>query len=144
MMVYARFLAGNLRRINNGPKGERRRRLLALLSEQQNHRCCYCGIRAEILNRRSQGHTVPPRWHATIEHIVSLAAGGSNAWENLAMACYWCNNLRGLRDALAFYESRAWEAAQAARSRANFPPWVRRLGLPWPQMVEIWPRAVGR
>lgn len=47
------------------------------LSEAQNHRCCYCGCDIRV--------------GATIEHVVPLAAGGPNKWENLAASCDRCN-----------------------------------------------------
>ncbi len=132
------------------PSNDRKRRcnreMRARLSAEQNHHCCYCGIRTEILERSGMDGK-PPSWHATIEHIHARRRGCGrrrDRWSNLAMACYGCNNLRGNRDALAFYESREWEAAQASKPRASFPAWVRDLALPWPKMVDVWPQAVGR
>ena len=54
-----------------------------LLSERQNHRCCYCGVRTD--------HLGPLAQRPTIEHIIPLALGGPDRMENLVMACLTCN-----------------------------------------------------
>jgi len=45
--------------------------------------------------------TVPLDWnepaHATLEHIIPRALGGSDEPENLAVACKRCNQLKGRR-----------------------------------------------
>lgn len=33
----------------------------------------------------------------TLDHVVPRAKGGKNTWENLATACYPCNNKKGAR-----------------------------------------------
>jgi hypothetical protein len=51
------------------------------LAEAQNWRCCYCGVRTN-------------EWNApkpTIEHVVSLATGGLDHPDNMAMVCLPCN-----------------------------------------------------
>lgn len=82
--------------------GDARRRKLLRCSEQQNHRCCYCGC-----------HTWHPSYGehgrkgrlATLEHIRTRESGGTDSMDNLSMACYNCNNSRGnLEDPIEFYE----------------------------------------
>jgi uncharacterized protein (TIGR02646 family) len=60
-----------------------RRKKRFRLAEAQNWRCCYCGDRVD----ESQ---------TTTEHIVPAALGGTNDWENLAMACFPCNQKNGI------------------------------------------------
>jgi len=58
-----------------------------IVSEQQNHRCCYCGIRTTEV----QGF----KYSATVEHIIPKSQGGPDDLDNYALACYKCNNDRG-------------------------------------------------
>ena len=64
---------------------------LTKLSEQQNHRCCYCGKHTWTKHYGEDGV-----WQdmATIEHIVARNNGGTNKKGNIVMACAGCNNLR--------------------------------------------------
>jgi HNH endonuclease len=57
------------------------------LSEEQNHRCCYCGQILQLDNPYASNY-------ASIEHIVPREYGGSNDWDNLAVSCMTCNNSR--------------------------------------------------
>ena len=63
------------------------------LSEQQNHRCCYCG---------RQTRMDVPISHpllATFEHVQRRADNGSDDESNLVIACRECNGLRGTTSA---------------------------------------------
>lgn len=67
----------------HGIGGQRARSIRADLWGKQGGRCCYC--EAEFDPRpNSNGY-------ATIEHLVDRAKGGVNARENLALACFACN-----------------------------------------------------
>jgi hypothetical protein len=55
------------------------------LVEAARHRCSYC--------RAPTAAGVP----LVIDHIVPLAAGGSNDYANLCVACYRCNGYKGSR-----------------------------------------------
>jgi len=57
-----------------------------IISERQNHRCCYCGIRTTDV----QGL----KYSATIEHILPKSQGGKDDPENYALACSNCNGKR--------------------------------------------------
>lgn len=60
-----------------------------ILSESQNHRCCYCGVEMTDPEIR------PPLPTAcTIEHIMSRSRGGADVWENIVAACTRCNSWR--------------------------------------------------
>jgi 5-methylcytosine-specific restriction endonuclease McrA len=61
------------------------RRFKACLCEEQNHRCCYCGIHF--------GQSSDPS-EATIEHITPLSRGGQDHPDNIAIACRGCNTRR--------------------------------------------------
>lgn len=66
-----------------------RRRMIRRLSEAQNHRCCYCGVDMVADHLHQHG--------ATIEHVVTRAAGGKTTWLNLVAACRTCNTKRGCK-----------------------------------------------
>ena len=57
----------------------------AAVRESARHRCEYCGLPAEA----------EPFFSFHIEHIVARQHGGSDAVENLALACYHCNARKG-------------------------------------------------
>lgn len=93
---------------------ERQRTKLEILSEQQNHRCCYCGIRfvdppdsANLKKRHWKRHLDGHPRMASIEHVVRLIDGGQRIWENEVAACADCNQRRQHVDAYSFYTYRA-------------------------------------
>lgn len=57
-----------------------------VISERQNHRCCYCGIRTIDIQGSKRS--------ATIEHILPKSQGGKDDPENYVLACSDCNNKR--------------------------------------------------
>lgn len=79
------------------------KRLRERLSGEQNHRCCYCGIRTSLKSI----HKNEP-YAATIEHVRAIAMGGNNNWRNVVMACRRCNNTRKTLDAYVFNELKLW------------------------------------
>jgi uncharacterized protein (TIGR02646 family) len=64
------------------------------LSAEQNHRCCYCGVRTN-----EPGAPSP-----TIEHVRPRRHGGNDAYSNLVMACQPCNQKRGDKPLALFIE----------------------------------------
>lgn len=68
------------------------------LAEQQNWKCCFCGI-----NTSTVEHGTPT--YPTIEHVIpksQLPVGKKRNIKNLVMSCFRCNSLRGDKDAYAF------------------------------------------
>lgn len=59
-----------------------------ILSEAQNHRCCWCGVRMTVKRNKSNS--------ATIEHIIPKCEGGEDHPDNYAVACNKDNNKRGI------------------------------------------------
>lgn len=59
------------------------------LAESQNWKCCWCGCEC-VAESNCQNS-------ATIEHVVPRSLGGSDDWDNLAMACNKCNHRRGIK-----------------------------------------------
>lgn len=72
-----------------------RRRKLIMLSERQNHRCCYCGCdtwHPDIIDYKTDRSKSNK---ATLEHLLPTSQGGTFSWDNLVMACSECNTARG-------------------------------------------------
>ena len=89
-------------------------RRINYLSEAQGHRCAYCGVpmilRSErIMKPKGKHRKTPPapamnwrsysKWkkfrRATVDHIIPRCDGGTDAVENLVVACLLCNQYRG-------------------------------------------------
>lgn len=69
-----------------------------MLSEAQNHKCCWCGcMTTEQRDKKNS---------STIEHIIPKSLGGKNVLDNYAMACYKCNNKRNTLTIEKFMELR--------------------------------------
>jgi len=64
---------------NMSPKAKRNKR--ERLIQQYGPYCCYC---SKYL----------PKEEMTIEHLMAKRDGGSNAIENLRLACFYCNHSR--------------------------------------------------
>ncbi len=86
------------------------------LSEAQNHRCAYCGVRFGARFR----HWTPEQTRATIDHFIPRSQGGSDRWDNLIAACQRCNKARGDEDALAFFARRGWITGKDRRLGDDF------------------------
>jgi 5-methylcytosine-specific restriction endonuclease McrA len=71
-------------------------RLRERLSEAQNHRCCYCGIRF--------GKSYYTR--CTIEHYQARSHGGRTTFENTVAACCKCNQSRGTSHPMKYWAAR--------------------------------------
>lgn len=69
-----------------------RKRAIVRLFERDGSKCSICG--SEMLF--SIQHKSEPRF-ATADHILPRSKGGSNAIENLRLACKSCNEARGDR-----------------------------------------------
>lgn len=60
--------------------------LRTILSERQNHKCCYCGLSfVDVVNSRRQ---------CTLEHIIPESMGGATDLWNCVAAHRKCNNKR--------------------------------------------------
>lgn len=73
---------------------------LETLSERQNHRCCWCGVRMIGI--------MPDSDAPTYEHVTPRSKGGSDDESNLVAACNLCNQLRRTMNWAGFM---AWLAA---------------------------------
>lgn len=92
-----------------------------------------CGDRCHYCNRETRLKWIPGQWdpdHATLDHIIPKSKGGTNARENLVLACNACNNAKGdmpyetfAADPFAFRPRRKYQpprtAAQIASAKYN-------------------------
>lgn len=60
------------------------------LGAKQGNKCCYCHVTLTWQLKTPLKPTC-----ATLEHIIPLAAGGANHFDNLAVSCNRCNGRRG-------------------------------------------------
>jgi 5-methylcytosine-specific restriction endonuclease McrA len=143
-------------------QAETKPRKLDILSEQQGHRCCYCGVRFPdppdgIRHKRGKR-----RWRellptevqmrmATIEHVVRRTDGGPLTWENEVAACTRCNTRRGEMDAFIYFRTRqqGWLSDFRTRSERKRSKRKRRaIVKAWkaeqnkPTLRDVWPGSV--
>ena len=84
-----RLLAGTKRKRTLG------KRLVQKIAEMQMYMCAYCSI----CIRTNQFN---------VEHVLPLAAGGSNKMENLVLSCTKCNQIAGSNAFRSFSEKREY------------------------------------
>ncbi|MFJ4288741.1 HNH endonuclease [Cupriavidus sp. NPDC089707] len=96
--VREKWRRQNAKRANAGPKWTSAQ--IAEIRRKLKDRCYYCGI---SLNGEGE-----------IDHMVSLECGGTNAAENLTLACIPCNRQKGARSAEEFL---LWLRADGRRVR---------------------------
>jgi hypothetical protein len=84
---------------------DRHYRKIVVLSEQQNHRCCYCGVNMIIPRIQCDRIGYLPNV-ATIEHVQPRIKGGQRGYHNEVAACQLCNSVRSADDAIEFYHWR--------------------------------------
>jgi 5-methylcytosine-specific restriction endonuclease McrA len=70
-------------------RGKKRGRRLLELFWANRGRCHYCG-RGCILKPDSACDPL----RATVDHLLPVARGGTNAWANLRLACFSCNTAK--------------------------------------------------
>jgi len=73
-----------------------RAKLKAFLHERQGGKCCYCGILTEMYPQSWGVGNPAPANFATLEHLKRVADGGTNDPDNVAIACWKCNNERDI------------------------------------------------
>lgn len=78
------------------------------LRERQKGRCCYCAVEmvpyVSVAGRRVSGKC------ETLEHLRRKSDGGTNAIDNMALACATCNQSRGGLDWLTYKTMKMGEA----------------------------------
>lgn len=117
-----------------------------LLAQRDGAHCAYCS-RPLVIERGNRDGRIPHELHATIDHRIPRARGGSDHPDNLSLACARCNSMKGAMTAREFLEARptlaadyAFLAAQEAKrqARAQRPesadpfanvdaPWSRKM-----------------
>lgn len=61
---------------------------LSKLMKRDNNQCQYCGVKVV----RSREHRED---RATLDHVVPMAKGGGHTWNNVKLACWVCNTVKG-------------------------------------------------
>ena len=72
---------------------------LAKLVERDNHICALCGGEVDWNDFKldDNGNFVAGDNYPSIDHIVPLALGGLHSWDNVQLAHFTCNRLKGAR-----------------------------------------------
>jgi len=76
----------------------RRRQIISLWIAKFGASCHDCGVTMRPGAKIGGEPTKPAPDAPTIEHIVDMVAGGTNAPENLRVICYSCNNSKAVRE----------------------------------------------
>jgi len=77
----------------NTAKKSERSVIREVLFQQQGGRCAYCDCVMVLKRRGSRNSTSPaPRNLATLDHKIARSLGGTDAVDNLVVACHGCNN----------------------------------------------------
>lgn len=98
-----------------------RRRVIPVLIQQHDSKCFYCGK-----------HVVDGE-NLTVDHVVPKSKGGGNGQDNLLLACFDCNNMRGSVPIAQFYEYRVRALAKFATG--GMCPMDAERNLIWPIAV---------
>lgn len=91
------------------------------LSEAQNHRCCFCGVR--------MGYFGDWQRQPTFEHVLARSRGGLDNIDNLVISCSECNSKRGdglqgvngIPDEMAMIKNRLDQMSDYLYARDNVP-----------------------
>ena len=89
MKVKAPWLGGKKNAWVAGAKA----RLRAVLAEEQENKCYYCGVTFDETNEKTS---------CTLDHVIPQSRGGDNFKQNCVAACFSCNQERGDSNAKAF------------------------------------------
>lgn len=94
------------------PEKDRQRRKRNKISESQNHRCAYCGVKMTTERTEAQlKKNSLPMTFMTLDHVkprLNKAKASPNTYDNLVAACYRCNKKKGKGDAYVFYYTKGW------------------------------------
>lgn len=86
--------------------GATKHEAMAVLFAHQGHRCAYCGA----LKRYKQ---------MTLDHVMPLAVGGADVFENLLAVCGPCNDEKGAElPVLEFHEAIRFRVHSELREKA--------------------------
>lgn len=72
---------------------------LRKLYERDGGTCYLCGCATDFddYTVNSDGYVVLGMTYPTRDHVVPLAIGGKHTWENVKLACFRCNSLKGAK-----------------------------------------------
>lgn len=83
------------------PQRKQRVEVRKKLREAQGGLCCYCERPMQVWGKPTQKGGMP-KDAETMEHLRRCSEGGTNANDNLALACHECNAGRGDLDWLTY------------------------------------------
>jgi 5-methylcytosine-specific restriction endonuclease McrA len=60
------------------------------VAERDDYTCCLCWDEPVDMMLR-----VPNFWAPTVDHVIPLACGGTDTWDNIQLAHFICNSYKG-------------------------------------------------
>ena len=71
---------------------------LEKLYERDKGICYICGCRCNWADSKTKGGAfIVGETYPTIEHVVPISLGGADTWNNIRLACWKCNTVKGAR-----------------------------------------------
>ncbi|MBD8028157.1 HNH endonuclease [Ureibacillus sp. Re31] len=69
---------------------------LEKLYRKANGKCYICNCQCDYNDYKVDGDSfIVGETYPTIEHVIPLSKGGSHSWDNVKLACWKCNTLKG-------------------------------------------------
>ena len=72
-------------RVSRG--GKRKRAIVKFLMEKHGGKCYICSVDVTNFDKRNPNKATM----ATVDHVIPASKGGSSSRDNLALACFYCN-----------------------------------------------------
>lgn len=86
----------NNRRREARKRGQRRTIQLEQVFQKDGGRCYICGESCDFEDYQIiNGAFVVGSTYPTVEHVIPMSLGGDDSWENVRLACHYCNTVKG-------------------------------------------------
>lgn len=121
------------------PRERRKDRIdLKRLFDRDGGECYICGCTCNFDDWRTaaSGHPYPGETYPTIDHVLPVALGGYDAWDNVRLACWKCN-VEIKRDSLIDAEELDITFAYSAKPKGNPPKRTAQYSLNG-KLIRVW------
>lgn len=98
------------------------------LSEAQNHKCCWCGVR--MTEKRNKSNS------STIEHVTPKSEGGLDHPDNFAIACNKHNRMRGILPVNVFMEKLAKGESTKVYGPKKYANGIEAKAAKWDRKIQ--------
>ena len=121
------------------PRERRKDRIdLKRLFDRDGGECYICGCTCNFDDWRTaaSGHPYPGETYPTIDHVLPVALGGYDAWDNVRLACWKCN-CEIKRDSLIDAEDLDIDFAYSAKPKGTPPKRTAQYSLDG-KLIRVW------